>query len=354
MPTIKLQQWPAPIRTTRGSILDAALAAGVPYPHNCRSGECGSCKSRLLSGDVLMDGCAPEALNADERAAGLILACRARPRGDVEVAWLNGDGDEVVSPVRRMDARVVHIENATHDITRLRLAIRGAAPAFAPGQYAQLTFGDCPARSYSMANRPGDETLEFHIRHVPEGVASTYVAEQLQPGERVSIEGPFGTAFLREPITSPLVLIAGGSGLAPMKSILLSALEQRRGHRIRLYHGVREERDLYDTEILEELCARHDGLTYVPVLSAASDHAACRTGFVHDAVARDFASLADHEVYMAGPPPMVNAATEMAVALGAERARIRADAFFSAPSSAPVAKSPLRAVAKLFRSRRAA
>jgi NAD(P)H-flavin reductase/ferredoxin len=353
VPTIKLQQWPAPIHATRGSILDAALAAGVPYPHGCRSGECGSCKSRLLCGDVLMDGCAPEALSADERSTGLILACRARPRSDVEVAWLSGDGNDVVHPVRFMDGHVVHIEQATHDITRLRLAIRGAPPAFAPGQYAQLAFGDRPPRSYSIANRPGDDTLEFHIRHVPEGAASTYVAKQLRPGERVAVEGPFGTAFLREPITSPLVLIAGGSGLAPMKSILLAALERRRAHRIHLYHGVREERDLYDTEVIEDLCARHDDFTYVPVLSDASHHATCRTGFVHDAVARDVASLAGHDVYMAGPPPMVNAATAMAVGLGAERARIRADAFFSAPSSA-AAKSPLRGFASLFRNRRAA
>jgi naphthalene 1,2-dioxygenase ferredoxin reductase component len=354
VPTIKFQQWPAPVPATRGSILDAALAVGVPYPHSCRSGECGSCKSRLISGDVMMDGCAPEALTADERATGLILACRSRPRGDVEVEWLQGASvTDIAHPVRRVDTHVVHVEQATHDITRLRLAIRGAPLAFSAGQYAQLSFGDCPARSYSMANRPDDPTLEFHIRRVPDGITSGYVAERLQPGERVRLEGPYGTAFLREPITRPLVLIAGGSGLAPMNSILLAALGKPCDCPIHLYHGVREARDLYDVEVIEELSARYS-FAYVPVLSAGSGNARCRTGFVHQAVSRDFRSLAGYDVYMAGPPPMVDAATAMAVELGADRENVRADAFFSAPSRMPAAKNPFRAVANLLRNRKVA
>jgi CDP-4-dehydro-6-deoxyglucose reductase/ferredoxin-NAD(P)+ reductase (naphthalene dioxygenase ferredoxin-specific) len=353
VPTIKVQQWPSPVRSTRGSILDAALAAGVPYPHDCRSGECGSCKSRLISGDVMMDGCAPEALTAEERATGLILACRSRPRGDVEVEWLQGASvTDISHPVRRVDTHVVHVERATHDITRLQLAVRGAPLAFSAGQYAQLSFGDCPARSYSMANRPDDPTLEFHIRHMPEGITSTYVAKKLQPGERVRLEGPFGTAFLREPITRPLVLVAGGSGLAPMKSILLAALDRQCGRPIHLYHGVREERDLYDAEFIEELSSRH-GFAYVPVLSADAGNSRCRTGFVHEVVSHDFQTLAGYDVYMAGPPPMVDAATAVAVELGVDRENVRADAFFSAPS-ASAAKNPFRAVANLLRNRKVA
>ena len=353
MPTIKVQQWSTPVPSTRGSILDAALAAGVPYPHNCRSGECGSCKSRLISGDVMMDGCAPEALTPEERATGLILACRSRPRGDVEVEWLQGASvTDIAHPVRRVDTHVVHVEQATHDITRLQLAVRGAPLAFSAGQYAQLSFGDCPARSYSMANRPDDPTLEFHVRHVPEGITSTYVAKQLQPGERVRLQGPFGTAFLREPITRPLVLIAGGSGLAPMKSILLAALDRQCDRPIHLYHGVREARDLYDAEFIEELSGRH-GFAYVPVLSADAGNSGCRTGFVHEVVSHDFQTLAGYDVYMAGPPPMVDAATAVAVELGVDRENVRADAFFSTPS-APAAKNPFRAVTNLLRNRKVA
>ncbi|MGH8772124.1 MAG: FAD-binding oxidoreductase, partial [Burkholderiales bacterium] len=195
----------------------------MPYPHGCRSGECGSCKCRLIAGQVRMYPYSPGALSEDERAAGLILACRSRPAGDVEVAWLGDAAPPAFHSVQPLVARVVRMEAATHDITRLYVEPAGKPLAFAAGQYANLTFGRLPARPYSMANRPDASVLEFHIRRVPDGLVSTYVAEELSIGERIKIEGPYGGAQLRENPARPMLLVAGGSGLAPMKSILLAA-----------------------------------------------------------------------------------------------------------------------------------
>lgn len=327
MHTIKLPQWPSPLNAKRGSILDAALAAGVPYPHGCRSGECGECKSKLHAGEVIMDGYDPEALTQAERDAGLILACRARPCSDIEVAWLQEGDVQAIHPVRRLKATVVQIEAATHDITRVQLKVHGDPLAFAAGQYAELKFNGCPARPYSMANRPDEETLEFHIRHAPGGVVSGHVARETCMGDTLLVEGPYGTAFLRESEIEPTLLIAGGAGLAPMKSILLAALAQDAERSIRLYHGVREARDLYDgNEIASASGGREFG--YIPVVSSSSQATDYRTGFVHEAVAADFGSLSGFRVYVAGPPPMVDATTDAVVRMGVRRNDIHADPFY--------------------------
>jgi CDP-4-dehydro-6-deoxyglucose reductase/ferredoxin-NAD(P)+ reductase (naphthalene dioxygenase ferredoxin-specific) len=328
MPTIKLKQWPSPLNAKRGSILGVALAAGVPYPHSCRSGECGACKSRLSAGEVLMDGYDPQVLTQEERDAGLILACRAHPRGDVEVAWLPPGSPGVGHPVRRVQATVAHIEAATHDIMRVRLKVDDAPLAFAAGQYAQLSFNGCPARPYSMANRPDDSTLEFHIRRVPGGVVSGHVARETRAGDPVQLEGPYGAAFLRQPAEEPIVLIAGGSGLAPMKSILLAALVQQVKFPIHLYHGVRDVRDIYDAQAIA--IAGAGRVHYIPVLALASQPSGYREGLVHEALERDFQTLSGFKVYLAGPPPMVDAVTAAVLRLGARRKSIHADAFYAA------------------------
>jgi CDP-4-dehydro-6-deoxyglucose reductase/ferredoxin-NAD(P)+ reductase (naphthalene dioxygenase ferredoxin-specific) len=346
MTTIKLQQWPIPLTTARGTILDAALAAGVPYPHSCRSGDCGSCKSRLFCGEVTMDGCAPEALTATERAAGLILACRARPLTDVEVAWLSAATAARSYPLRRVRATVIAKEAVTHDITRLRLAVTGAPLAFVAGQFAQLTFRGRPPRPYSMANQPGEAALEFHIRRVPEGVVSSYVADEVQRGDTLELQGPYGTACLRDPDVRPLLLVAGGSGLAPMKSILLAALALPQPRPIYLYHGVRDLCDLYEVELLTTL-AQAPPVRYTPVLSRPAQATRYRTGYVHEAIAADFTTLEGCAVYLAGPPPMVHAATAVALGLGAPREAVYADPFSAAPEEPQRSTSLLSVLAYL-------
>src|SRR5687768_3292860 len=197
MRTVTIEQLGTPLPVRKGTILDAVLAAGVPFPHSCRVGECGACKSRLVSGDVhSLEPADPAALTPLERADGMILPCRSWPKTDVTIAWLAEVDIAGFAPVRRATARVVGLEDSTHDIKRLLLKVNGPPLLFEPGQFCHLHFGDHPARSYSMANCPDEPVLEFDIRRMPGGRTSGYVAERLQLGDAVGLEGPFGTATL--------------------------------------------------------------------------------------------------------------------------------------------------------------
>ncbi len=338
--TVTIRQWPTPVAVQAGqTVLEAALAAGAPYPHGCRSGNCGACKSRLLSGDVEMTPYSEYALTAEERAQGFVLACRAVPYGDAELAWLEPD-EVVVHPLRDLVCGVVAVDAMTHDIKRVRLAIESGGPfTFAAGQFAALGFGDLPLRDYSMANVPdpaGTGELEFHIRHVAGGASSAYVAKMLRPGEKVRVQGPHGSSFLREQHTGPILAIAGGSGLAPIKSIVETALGLGMRQPIHLYFGVRDERDLYLEGHFRDLAARHPNLAFGPVLSEPRAATARRTGFVHEAVARDFAGFDGAKAYVAGPPVMVEAASALLASRGMRREDIHADAFYTEAERAAV------------------
>ena len=312
------------------TILEAALDAGVPYPHGCQSGNCGACKSNLLEGAVAMEGYSEFALMDEERARGLILACRAVPDMPCEVAWLDED-DLIVHPRRVLTTTVTAIDDATHDIKRVLLDVNSGGPfTFSAGQYASVSFAGAPARDYSMANRPDDKLLEFHIRRMPDGNTSAHVATNVKLGDKVRVEGPFGTSYLRESHRGPILAIAGGSGLAPIKSIVEQALARRMPQHIHLYVGVRDERDLYLENHFAALAAAHPTLHFIPVLSEPDGATARRTGFVHEIVGRDFGDVDGCKAYVAGPPIMVEAATKLLTARGMRRIDVHADAFYTA------------------------
>ena len=325
-----IRQHDAPVAVEVGqTILEAALAAGVPFPHGCRSGNCGACKSRLDSGEVELTPYSEFALSATERADGLILACRAVPWSDVSLGWLDAD-ETILHPLRYLTCRVVALDDATHDIKRLRLAIEAGGPfSFSPGQYAALCFAGQAPRDYSMANRPDEAELEFHVRRSAGGGASRYVAEMLRVGDAVKVEGPFGSSFLRDKHTGPILAIAGGSGLAPIKSIVESALAAGMAQPIDLYVGVRAERDLYLEEYFQGLAARHANFRFIPVLSQPEGATTRRCGFVHEAAVADHPDLDGAKAYLAGPPVMVEAATAALLARGMRRQDIHADAFYT-------------------------
>lgn len=311
------------------TILLAALAAGIPYPHGCKSGRCGSCKSRLVDGEVDLLPHTPFALSPQERADGLILACRAQPRTDATVAWLGGEDEIADIPVRRFEGTIAALEEATHDIklVRIRLDARGRFE-FKAGQYARLSYPGAPPRDYSVASRPDEELIEFHIRRVPAGSASQRIWAFAAAGDRVVIEGPFGSAFLREKHSGPILGIAGGSGLAPVKAVVETALAKGMGQPIRIYFGARARRDLYLLERFSTLTQRHSNLTFVPVLS--EEHGpGFRPGYVADAVAEDLRDLDGWKAYLAGPPPMVDAAGPILLERGLRAADIHADVFFT-------------------------
>ncbi|MFQ5954033.1 MAG: 2Fe-2S iron-sulfur cluster-binding protein [Kiloniellales bacterium] len=328
--SVTISQWKRPLRVGRGdSILAAALVAGVPYPHGCSSGNCGICRSRLLSGEVTLSPHSKFALTADERADGLILACRALPRSDCTVAWLELD-QAAAHPRQSLDCRVVGIEAATHDIRIVRLeAPDGRRFDFSAGQYASVTFEGAPPRDYSMGNRPDQPVLEFHIRRVSDDGASAHVAEALSNGDPVRVEGPFGDCYLRRHHRGPIVAIAGGSGLAPIKSIIETALARGMRQPMHLYLGVHDERDIYLEDHIRGLARRHRNLAFTPVLSKPGGPTARRTGPVIEGLARDLPDLDGSMAYLAGPPAMVEAGSRALQALGMRPQDIHADAFYS-------------------------
>lgn len=334
MAAVIIRQCPEPVIVEPGAtILEAALAAGIAFPHGCKSGNCGACKSRLFRGEVEMTPYSEYALTAQERAEGLILACRATAWEDCEIGWLDAD-ELVVHPRRRLACRVIARDNATHDIVRIRLDILSGGPfTFSAGQYAALTFDGLAPRDYSMANRPDRPELEFHIRRMagtnPALNASAYAFDRLVAGERIAVEGPFGTAYLRELHTGPILAVAGGSGLAPIAAIMETALARGMAQPIHLYFGVRAERDLYMVDHFKGLATRYANFHFVPVLSEPQGLTSYRTGLVSGAVAADFPDLDGCKVYAAGPPVMVEAVTATVIQAGARREDVHADAFYT-------------------------
>jgi CDP-4-dehydro-6-deoxyglucose reductase/ferredoxin-NAD(P)+ reductase (naphthalene dioxygenase ferredoxin-specific) len=312
------------------TILDAALDAGVDYPFGCQSGNCGACKSRLLAGDVLLAPYSEFALTDDERAQGLILACRAEPQMDCQVAWLELE-ETVQHPLRQLDCRVVELLQATHDIRIVRLAAEAGGPfTFSAGQYAAVKFGQLPARDFSMANRPDDPAIEFHVRAMQGGSVSHYVNRELKVGDAVRVEGPMGLAWLREAHTGPILAAAGGSGLAPIKSIVERALTKGMAQPITLYFGVRDRRDLYYRDHFEALAAKHANFTFIPVLSEPSGPGDLRTGNLSDVIAHDLSNLDGWKCYLAGPPIMVETVSDVCRTLGMRAEDLHADPFYSA------------------------
>lgn len=243
------------------TVLASALASGVDYPHVCRSGRCGSCKSRLASGTVTMLTHTRFSLTDEEKAAGLILACRAVPQSDVTATWSRGDAG-AERPLKRLEALVTSVSPVTHDIVRLLVTLGDEDLAFSAGQYVKFTVGEGLARDYSIASMPGGRELEFHVRMVPGGAVSTHIHEYLWVGDIVMVEGPFGEAHLRALHTGPILAVAGGSGLAPIRSIVETALSSGMRQPIRLYFGVREDRDVYDLDVLERLARGHENFSY--------------------------------------------------------------------------------------------
>jgi len=327
---VSVRQFDAPLRVEMGqTILEAALAHDRPYPHGCRSGNCGACKSELLSGEVEMSPYSDFALTDEEKNNGLILACRAVPWSDCEVKFIEAD-ETVAHPLRHMQCRVVGLAPLTHDIRRIRIEVETGGPyTFSAGQYASLEFPGLPPRDYSMANRPSETTLEFHIRLLPGGAVTPYITNTLKIGDRLKIIGPYGTSYLREKHNGPIVALAGGSGLAPIKSIVDTALDLGFQQPIHLYVGVRGERDLYLEDYFRDRAAAHPNLTFIPVLSEPAGGTQRRTGFLADAVRQDFATLDGAKAYLAGPPVMVETAVAALEALGVRKQDCHADAFYT-------------------------
>jgi len=317
-------------------ILAAAIRQGIGLPYGCRDGACGSCKSRLLEGRVIHGAHQGKALSADEEAAGLVLTCCATPQTDcvIEARTVVGAGEH---PVLKLPSRVLSIERPAPDVAILKLQLPANQNLqYRAGQYVEFILRDGARRSYSMANAPhllgSPPAIELHIRHMPGGRFTDHVFGAMKDKEILRMEGPFGSFFLREDSDKPMVLLASGTGFAPIKALIehMEHLGQQRP--AVLYWGCRSRADLYLHDWAVAAAQRLPWLRYVPVLSEPrpEDGWSGRTGFVHQAVMADLPDLSGHQVYACGAPVMVESAQRDFVArCGLPAEEFHADSFTS-------------------------
>ncbi len=318
--------------TPEQTVLDAALAAGILLPYSCRSGACSTCKAKVVSGSIQPVPSAEVVLSPEEREAGYTLLCQARATSDlvVESREIRLASD---IQVRKLPSRVTSMTRPAADVAVLQLQLPATEMfKFYAGQYVELILKDGKRRSYSMANPPHSAAaLELHIRHLPGGLFTDHVfgvgATQMKEREILRIEGPLGSFFLREDSDLPIVMLASGTGFAPIKAIIEHMVHQGIKRPVTLYWGGRRPADLYMHALAQSWAATIPNFTYVPVISdaLAEDAWTGRTGFVHKAVMEDFPDLAGHQVYACGAPIVVDSARREFVA----HCKLPDDAFFA-------------------------
>jgi propane monooxygenase reductase component len=317
------------------TILRAAAEQGVQLMHGCKEGQCAACKSFVLEGeDIEHDSYSTFALPDYEKEEGQTLLCRAHAYEDLVIELLNYDEEIIRSglPLRTGTVEVEAIHEVTHDLRHLVVKlVEPEEIKFFPGQYMDFQVpGTDESRSFSMANTPNREgRFEFVIKIYPGGSFSEHLAEKLQPGDRLTVEAPFGTFTLRENRTSDLLFVGGGAGMAPMLGLLRSMAERGVERKVTFYYGARTARDLCFSDELAALGEKLAGFTYVPALSEPADGEewSGETGLITEVVRRRESGLEGVDAYVCGPPPMVDAAIETLTALGVSENQIFYDKF---------------------------
>jgi CDP-4-dehydro-6-deoxyglucose reductase len=291
------------------TILDAALRQDIGLPYGCRNGACGNCISTLVSGEISYPSGKTRALEGSP--ANACLTCQAVPDSNVAIsAKLMETAAEI--EVKTLPCRVARHEMLAHDVMAVWLKLPdNQRLQFLAGQYLNFLLSDGRERAFSIANAPhDDELIELHIRHVEGGEFTDYVFGRMQDKTILRIRGPLGGFVLREDSDRPMIFVAGGTGFAPIKGQMEHAMYIGDKRPMTLYWGVRSERDLYQEGLVNQWVAEHDNINFIPVLSEPSQDWQGRTGFVHEAVVADHPDMSGFDVYMAGPPVMVNAGRE--------------------------------------------
>ncbi|MDG4556083.1 MAG: CDP-6-deoxy-delta-3,4-glucoseen reductase, partial [Candidatus Contendobacter sp.] len=298
--------------TENEAVLDAALREkGSVLPYGCRNGTCGSCMGTILAGEVSYPEGRPPGLSEREQADGKVLLCQARPRSDlvIEAREVRAGGDIAV---KTLPCRVERRELLAPDVMRLYLKPPNTERLqFLAGQYVDILLADGRRRSFSLANPPhADALLELHARRVPGGFFTGYIFDKMKDKALLRFQGPLGTFFLREDSSRPIILIGGGTGFAPLKGMLEHAFHIGMDRSLHLYWGARARVDLYLDELPRRWVEERPNFHYTPVLSEPrpDDGWTGRVGWVHEAVAADYPDLSGCEVYLSGPPPMIEAA----------------------------------------------
>jgi CDP-4-dehydro-6-deoxyglucose reductase len=326
------------------SVLEAALAAGLNLPHSCRLGHCASCKARLVSGEIHYPHGRTAGITAKEAEQGYVLLCQARPRSDLTVeARVVVNASE--AEIKTLPCRIASLSLLAPDVMQVFLRLPAVEPLqFRAGQYLDVLLESGGRRSFSIASPPHDsEQIELHVRRVPGGQFTDSLFERLRAGSLLKIEGPIGQFIYRDS-DAPALMIAGGTGFAPLKSMLRHALEGGSKRRFKVYWGARQGVDLYDEAWLVAMARQYPSqLEATAVLSDVSleqAHAGLhgrtgalprRVGWVHEAVLESLPSLADYDVYAAGPPALIEAIRATFPARGVSDERLHFDSFDYSP-----------------------
>ena len=309
------------------AILDDALIHGLNFPYGCQKGFCGKCKATIIEGEVGYEGDIPNGITPEEVAEGMALLCQCRAKSDISLVINELDSVADIE-VRNLPCKVESIKHLNHDVTQIILKIPGSESLqYLAGQYVDLIHPDFEPRAFSIANAPTNSSLiELHVRQIENGKFTNFVFNELEEKSLLRIEGPKGDFFFREDSKKPVILVAGGTGLAPIKSIIEHAIATKLNRSIYLYWGVRDEVDLY-MDLPVQWANEYDYIHFVPVLSEPNDAWQGRTGFVHESVLSDFDDLTGYEIYACGPPVMVKATAKTFVEQGMIKDNFFSDAF---------------------------
>ncbi|MDH5391854.1 MAG: CDP-6-deoxy-delta-3,4-glucoseen reductase [Gammaproteobacteria bacterium] len=312
------------------SILEAGLNHGLSLPYGCRNGACGACAGQLISGQVDYADRNTSCLSEADKAAGKVLCCQARAVADVVLTIKEISSSAEIKP-KIMPARVIKLEKLSHDVMQLELKLpESQRMQFLAGQYIEVLLKGGKRRAFSIANAPHqDEVIVLQIRHVSGGYFSDHVFNEMKEKALIRIEGPFGGFYLDEESQRPVIMLGGGTGYAPLNGMLEHAHSLELKNMFHLFCGVRAKRDLYMQDQAQALTEKMPNLDFTAVLSDTeeADNWQGEKGFVHEAVLKRFDDLSAFDIYMSGPPPMVNAAKEAFLKQGAKQDRLFSDAF---------------------------
>ena len=313
------------------TVLTAALRQGVMLPYSCKNGTCGSCKGTVLSGEVHYPFHPPLALERSEIAEGMALMCQAEPMENLVVKVREIEAVRDIQ-IRMLPARVIEKTILSENVARLRLKLPKAQRLqFLAGQYLDVLLSGGKRRAFSIASCPSlEDEIELHIRHVEGGGFTGYVFDELKERDILRFEGPFGNFFVRNDGTKrPMIMLGGGTGFAPLKSMIENLLEQDDRREIHLYWGARIKEELYLDDLPSQWAREHDHIHYRRAISEPGSSSAGDefTGFVHAAVIDDFPDLAGFDVYMSGPPAMIDVAKQAFMEHGVEDQRLFYDSF---------------------------
>ena len=311
------------------TILEGAIASGITLPYGCQDGACGSCKGKVISGKYFLNEYQSSALTDSDIKAGNTLYCKSMAQEDLVIEPNIPEVYDQYSP-KVLPVKVESLTRLNHDVMQMFLKLPAKETfRFKAGQYIEFIMGDGSRRAFSMANAPLDSMIELHLRLIEGGKFTSFVFNEMKVKSIHRIEGPIGQFYLRDS-EKPIIFIAGGTGFAPIKSIIEDMIANKNKRKIYLYRGVRSEKDFYMNELVNDWIKKLEGLTYIPVVEDGLSEDA-RSGYVHHAVLEDFKNLNDIQVYCCGAPGLVENAFKDLTKSGLPDDQFFADAFTFAP-----------------------